>query len=123
MYVRTSPGDSQSVELAVFGGDGSDVDEATRRRIERTYYREEFRRAFGQEMGELRYPPRAVEHYAVGLVHSLDDAIVRHRSFKVVIDAGGGTATLIPHGHGLVFTTRDAVVVEDGPVESTPQVP
>jgi mannose-1-phosphate guanylyltransferase/phosphomannomutase len=42
-------------------------------------YREEFRRAFGQEMGELRYPPRAVEHYAVALVHSLDDAVVRHR--------------------------------------------
>jgi mannose-1-phosphate guanylyltransferase/phosphomannomutase len=98
MYVRTSPGDSQSVELAVFGGDGSDVDEATRRRIERTYYREEFRRAFGQEMGELRYPPRAVEHYAVALVHSLDDAVVRHRRFKVVIDAGGGTASLVlPH--------------------------
>jgi mannose-1-phosphate guanylyltransferase / phosphomannomutase len=98
MYVRTSPGDSQSVELAVFGGDGSDVDEGTRRRIERTYYREEFRRAFGQEMGELRYPPRAVEHYAVALVHSLDDAVVRHRRFKVVIDAGGGTASLVlPH--------------------------
>jgi mannose-1-phosphate guanylyltransferase / phosphomannomutase len=98
MYVRTSPKDSQSVELAVFGGDGSDVDEATRRRIERTYYREEFRRAFGQEMGELRYPPRAVEHYAVALVHSLDDAVVRHRRFKVVIDAGSGTASLVlPH--------------------------
>ncbi|HXQ56449.1 MAG TPA: sugar phosphate nucleotidyltransferase [Actinomycetes bacterium] len=98
MYVRTSPKDSQSVELAVFGGDGSDVDESTRRRIERTYYREEFRRAFGQEMGELRYPPRVVEHYAVALVHSLDDAVVRHRRFKVVIDAGGGTASLVlPH--------------------------
>jgi mannose-1-phosphate guanylyltransferase/phosphomannomutase len=98
MYVRTSPRDSQSVELAVFGGDGSDVDEAARRRIERTYYREEFRRAFGQEMGELRYPPRAVEHYAVAMVHSLDDAVVRHRGFKVVLDAGGGTASLVlPH--------------------------
>jgi mannose-1-phosphate guanylyltransferase/phosphomannomutase len=49
-------------------------------------------------MGELRYPPRAVEHYAVALVHSLDDAAVRHRRFKVVIDAGGGTASLVlPH--------------------------
>ena len=106
MYVRTSPGDSQSVELAVFGGDGSDVDEATRRRIERTYYREEFRRAFGQEMGELRYPPRAVEHYAVALVHSLDDAVVRHRGFKVVIDAGGG--------HGLARPPAPLVQVEPG---------
>src|SRR5215218_512189 len=98
IYVRTAPQDSQSVELAIFGGDGSDVDEGARRRIERTYYREEFRRAFGQEMGELRYPPRAVEHYAVALVPSLDDPVVRHRRFKVVIDAGGGTASLVlPH--------------------------
>src|SRR4029450_3753194 len=49
MDVRTAPQDIQSVELAVFGGDGTDVDEGARRRIERTYYREEFRRAFGQE--------------------------------------------------------------------------
>jgi mannose-1-phosphate guanylyltransferase / phosphomannomutase len=98
MYVRTSARDSQSIELAVFGDDGSDLDERARRRIERTYYREEFRRAFGQEMGELRYPPRAIEHYAVALLHCLDVAAVRHRRFKVVIDAGGGTATLVlPH--------------------------
>jgi mannose-1-phosphate guanylyltransferase/phosphomannomutase len=86
---------SQSIELVVFGEDGSDLDEGARRRVERTYYREEFRRAFGQEMGELRYPPRAIEHYAVALVHSLDVAAVRHRRFKVVIDAGGGTASLV----------------------------
>jgi mannose-1-phosphate guanylyltransferase / phosphomannomutase len=95
IYVRTSQQDSQSIELAVFGDDGSDLDEGARRRVERTYNREEFRRAFGQEMGELRYPPRAIEHYAVALVHSLDVAAVRHRSFKVVIDAGGGTASLV----------------------------
>src|SRR6266545_1063920 len=95
IYVRTSQQDSQSIELVVFGEDGSDLDEGARRRIERTYYREEFRRAFGQEMGELRYPPRAIEHYAVALVQSLDVAAVRHRSFKVVIDAGGGTASLV----------------------------
>jgi mannose-1-phosphate guanylyltransferase/phosphomannomutase len=95
MYVRTSQQDSQSVELAVFGDDGSDLDEGARRRIERTYYREEFRRAFGQEMGELRYPPRAIEHYAVALAHCLEVAAVRHRGSKVVIDAGGGTATLV----------------------------
>src|SRR5206468_3382590 len=71
IYVRTSQQDSQSIELVVFGEDGSDLDEGARRRVERGYYREEFRRAFGREMGELRYPPRAIEHYAVALVHSL----------------------------------------------------
>jgi mannose-1-phosphate guanylyltransferase/phosphomannomutase len=95
MYVRTSPADSQSIELAVFGDGGVDLDEAASRRIERTYNREEFRRAFGQEMGELRYPPRAIEHYTAAVLDSLDAATVRRRRFKVVIDAGGGTASLV----------------------------
>src|SRR6266498_3699734 len=58
VYVRTSPRDSQSIELAIFADDGCDLDEGARRKLERTYNREEFRRAFGREMGELRYPPR-----------------------------------------------------------------
>src|SRR6266511_455494 len=51
VYVRTSPRDSQSIELAIFADDGCDLDEGARRKLERTYNREEFRRAFGREMG------------------------------------------------------------------------
>jgi mannose-1-phosphate guanylyltransferase / phosphomannomutase len=98
MYVRTSPRDGQAIEIAVFGDDGSDLDEGARRKVERTYNREEFRRAFGREMGELRYPPRAIEHYTAALVDCVDAGAVRHRGFKVVIDAGGGTCSLVlPH--------------------------
>jgi mannose-1-phosphate guanylyltransferase / phosphomannomutase len=98
MYVRTSPRDSQSIELAVFGDDGCDLDEGARRKIERTYNREEFRRAFGREMGELRYPPRAVERYTSALLDCVDARAIRRRGFKVLIDAGGGTSTLVlPH--------------------------
>ena len=95
MYVRTSPRDSQAIEIAVFGDDGSDLDDGSRRKVERTYNREEFRRAFGCEMGELRYPPRAIEHYTAALIDCIDAQAVRHRRFKVVIDAGGGTCSLV----------------------------
>ena len=98
MYVFTSPRDSQSIELAVFGSDGCDLDEGARRKVERTCNREEFRRAFGREMGELRYPPRSVERYTGALLDCLDARAVRRRGFKVLIDAGGGTCTLVlPH--------------------------
>src|SRR5919198_2379706 len=98
MYVRTSPRDSQSIELAVFGDDGCDLDEDARRKIERTYNREEFRRAFGREMGELHYPPRAVERYTSALLDCVDARAIRRRGFKVLIDAGGGTSPLVlPH--------------------------
>jgi mannose-1-phosphate guanylyltransferase / phosphomannomutase len=95
IYVRMSPRDGQAVEIAVFGGDGSDLDEAARRKVERTYNREEFRRAFGREMGELRYPPRAVERYTAALLDCVDARVVGHRRFKVVIDAGAGTSSLV----------------------------
>src|SRR6266545_4172239 len=98
MYVRTSVRDSQSIELAVFAADGCDLDEGARRKVERTYNREEFRRAFGREMGELLYPPRALERYTGALLDCLDARAVRKRGFKVLIDAGGGTSTLVlPH--------------------------
>jgi mannose-1-phosphate guanylyltransferase/phosphomannomutase len=98
MYVRTSPRDSQSIELAIFADDGCDLDESARRKVERTYNREEFRRAFGREMGELNYPSRPVERYTGALLDCLDAFAVRQRGFKVVIDAGGGTCTLVlPH--------------------------
>src|SRR6266702_1738766 len=98
MYVRTSPRDSQSIELAIFADDGCDLDEGARRKLERTYNREEFRRAFGREMGELRYPPRALELYTAALLDAIDVRVVRERGFKLVIDAGGGTSLLVlPH--------------------------
>src|SRR6266508_194805 len=98
VYVRTSPRDSQSIELAIFADDGCDLDEGARRKLERTYHREEFRRAFGREMGELRYPPRALELYTAALLDAIDVRAVRERGFKLVIDAGGGTSLLVlPH--------------------------
>jgi mannose-1-phosphate guanylyltransferase/phosphomannomutase len=98
MYVCTSRRDSQSTELAIFAGDGCDLDEGARRKVERTYNREEFRRAFGREMGELHYPPRALERYTSALLDCIDARAVRKRGFKVLIDAGGGTGTLLlPH--------------------------
>ncbi len=98
IYVRTSPRDSQSIELAVFADDGSDLDEGARRKVERTYNRGEFRRAFGREMGELRYPPRQIHRYIAALLDCLDVEALRDRRFKVVIDASGGTCNLVlPH--------------------------
>jgi mannose-1-phosphate guanylyltransferase / phosphomannomutase len=98
MYVRTSPRDSQSIELAIFADDGCDLDEGARRKLERTFNREEFRRAFGREMGELRYPPRSIELYTAALLDAIDVRAVRERGFKLVIDAGGGTSMLVlPH--------------------------
>ena len=120
IYVRTAPRDSQSIELAVFDAGGSDLDEGARRKVERTYNRGEFRRAFGREMGELRYPPRQIHRYIAALLECLDVPVLRERGFKVVIDAAGGTCNLVlPHllpRLGLVDTMTVNAQLDEGRV-------
>jgi mannose-1-phosphate guanylyltransferase/phosphomannomutase len=95
--VGTVPGDPQSIELRFLGPEGTDIDEGAQRSIERIYYREDYRRAFPDEIGELRFPPRALEFYQAGLVHSLDLAKIQGARVKTVVDcAFGATALVLP---------------------------
>ena len=59
--------DAQSVMIRFFDEDGIDVAEATQRKIERLYHREEFRRALASEIGDIEFPPRALELYTAAL--------------------------------------------------------
>ena len=95
--VETVPGDPQSIEIRFFDASGADIDEGAQRAIERVYFREDARRAFPDEIGELRFPPRAVDAYQAGLLATLDlDAIVGARIKAVVDCAFGATALVLP---------------------------
>src|SRR5207244_11597827 len=59
--VRLAPGDAESVEIRFMEASGADIDEATQRRIERLLYREDFRRAIAGHIGDIGFPPRAIE--------------------------------------------------------------
>jgi mannose-1-phosphate guanylyltransferase/phosphomannomutase len=95
--IRTSPGDPQSIRITFIDPDGTDLDEGAQRKIERTVYREEFRRAFAGELGELHYPPRALEYYTEGLLGAVDAHAIRSSRLKIVVDyAFGSTALVLP---------------------------
>jgi mannose-1-phosphate guanylyltransferase/phosphomannomutase len=95
--VHTVPGDAQSIEIRFFDAAGADVDEGAQRAIERVYYREDARRAFPDEIGELRFPPRALEFYQAGLLGTLDLKAIRAAPIKAVVDcAFGATALVLP---------------------------
>ncbi|MBW3668650.1 MAG: mannose-1-phosphate guanyltransferase [Actinobacteria bacterium] len=93
--VRLVEGDPQSVVIRFFDGQGIDITEATQLKIERLYYREDFRRAMGAEMGEIGFPPRAIEHYTGALMRSVDAEAVRAAGFKVVVDYAYGSASFV----------------------------
>ncbi|HSO95671.1 MAG TPA: sugar phosphate nucleotidyltransferase [Acidimicrobiia bacterium] len=93
--VRLVPGDPDSVELRFFDSDGRDIDAGAQRKIERLLHREDYRRAFAGDIGEIVFPPRAIEFYTAALERSVDAARLRERPFKVVLDYSFGAASII----------------------------
>ena len=92
--VRTSPFDPQSVDITFFDERGIDIDAGTQRKIERAFYRDDLRRAFHHEIGELSFPPRGREYYLGGLLEAVDGELLRATRPKIVIDYSFGAAAL-----------------------------
>ncbi|MHB1712558.1 MAG: sugar phosphate nucleotidyltransferase, partial [Acidimicrobiales bacterium] len=123
MTVRLAPDDPESVALHFFDEDGIDIDETSQRKIERLYYREDFRRVLASEMGDIRFPPRAVENYTAALIDSVDMADSRKANLKLVLDYSFGTTSFVmpnllskleaevlvvnPYANTAAFTTFD----------------
>jgi mannose-1-phosphate guanylyltransferase/phosphomannomutase len=92
--VRLAPDDSERVEIRFFDSSGRDISEGTQRRIERLLAREDVRRAFAGDIGDIVFPPRALEFYTAALQDSIDAELVKERHFKVVIDYSFGATSL-----------------------------
>ena len=93
--VRLAEDDSQSVVLRFFDQDGIDVAEATQRKIERLYYREEFRRALASDIGDIGFPPRTLELYTAAMMDTVDVDAVADAAFKIVLDYSFGTTSFV----------------------------
>ena len=119
IFVRTTPGEPESIDILLLDAAGIDIDESTRRVVDRVLVREEFRRAFPGEIGELSFPPRAVSSYVDHVVACLDLTGVVEARVRVVVDAGNGAAGLaLPNLLGALGA--DAYVVNAGLDEARP---
>jgi mannose-1-phosphate guanylyltransferase/phosphomannomutase len=95
VVIRTSPGQPESVDISFLDAGGADLSQAAQRRLERTYSRGEFRRAFPGEIGDLAFPSRVMEAYSLELLRTIDVTGLPEHGLKVVVDTGGGTASLV----------------------------
>jgi mannose-1-phosphate guanylyltransferase/phosphomannomutase len=97
MAIRTAPHDPQAITITFVDNEGTDLDPGRQRKVERTFYREEVRRAYPGEIGELHYPPRAWEYYTEGLLTTIDVEAIRDAGLKLVVDyAYGATGLVLP---------------------------
>ncbi|MFN2525975.1 MAG: sugar phosphate nucleotidyltransferase [Actinomycetota bacterium] len=93
--VRTSPRDPEVVEVRLFDSDGADLSAADQRKIERIFFREDYRRVGPSKLGELEFPPRALEQYTAGLLRALDAAGIKKAQIKLVVDYAFGPTSLV----------------------------
>jgi mannose-1-phosphate guanylyltransferase/phosphomannomutase len=92
--LRLAEGDPDQVLIRFFDKDGADQQPEVRRKIERLFAREDFRRVRPADIGEIGLPPRALEQYAVTLESIVDIPTIAAQGFKVVLDYGYGSASL-----------------------------
>ena len=114
--VGLDPDDSQSVTIRFLDAEGVDVDDATKKKIERLFYREDLRRVLGDEIGDIDFPSRTAELYTAALMSGIDQKALREARFKLVLDYGFGTSSLVMPS---VLSKIGAEVLAMNPMVST----
>jgi mannose-1-phosphate guanylyltransferase/phosphomannomutase len=116
LTIRLVEGDPQSVVIRFFDTNGADITEAGQRKIERLFLREDFRRVFPGEIGDIGFPPRHLEHYSAAIEALVDVERISRAGFKVVLDyAYGATSFVMPN----VLAKLGADVLAVNPYAST----
>jgi mannose-1-phosphate guanylyltransferase/phosphomannomutase len=116
--VRLAPDDPQSVVIRFFDAGGIDISELIQKKIERLFYREDFRRSLAGEIGDIRFPVRTAEFYTAVLMEHIDVEGVRAAHFKVVLDYAYGAASFVMPN---VLSKLGAEVLSVNPYASTRQ--
>jgi mannose-1-phosphate guanylyltransferase/phosphomannomutase len=104
VHVCSSSRDPQTLEIHFYDKTGLDLSPAAEKKVERLYFRQEFRRSFFDQIGEIIYPPRALEYYTAGMLDALGvtDSRARVRvpqpteaRMKVVAEMSFGMASVV----------------------------
>ncbi len=97
VVLRTTPGVPDSVDIVFLDSSGADLSAGAQRRLERVLTRQEYRRAFPGEIGNVAFTPRATENYVQELLRCVDTTGLAEAALKIVIDVAGGTVgTVLP---------------------------
>jgi mannose-1-phosphate guanylyltransferase/phosphomannomutase len=86
VHVRVSPFDPRVIDIRFFGSDGWNLTREQERAIERIYFREDFRRAYMEDIGSIDYAPDASEVYARGYLGAIDADVIRSAQLRIVVD-------------------------------------
>ncbi|HOL39657.1 MAG TPA: mannose-1-phosphate guanyltransferase [Dictyoglomaceae bacterium] len=94
IHIRISPSDNEKILIELFDNKGVNIDKNTERKVENIFFREDFRRTYTDEVGEIKFPPHIIEYYTLGLLKNIDARSISDHTYKIVIDYQGNSSSL-----------------------------
>lgn len=95
IHVRQSPFDSRLIDIKIFDSYGNDISSQQEKAIEQLFFREDFKRASLDDVGEITVSPRAQEYYRSGYLKTIDRESIKSAKFKIVIDYAYSSASMV----------------------------
>jgi len=87
IHVRLHPDKNDHVLIEFLDSNGINIGKNLEKKIESTYFKEDFRRARIEEIGEISYPSRIFDYYNSGFAQHLNIEAIRNSPCKrIVID-------------------------------------
>ncbi len=95
VHVRLSPHDARVVDIKFMDKRGLNLSKDAERNIERAYFREDFRRAYLDEVGVIEYQADVIETYTADFLDKLDTQAIKDAHFSIVVDYANAPASLV----------------------------
>ena len=92
LHVRLSPFDQRVVDIRLLDETGLNPSTAVERRVERNFFRSDFRRAYLDDIGRIDYAHEPVEAYLETFLRHVDVERIKSAHFRVVLDFSNGSA-------------------------------
>ena len=90
IHVRLSPFDQRVVDIRIIDNKGMNQSKNAERAVERAFFREDFRRAFLDEIGVIQYANQPIESYIETFLAHIDVEAIRSARFRIVVDFSHG---------------------------------
>jgi mannose-1-phosphate guanylyltransferase/phosphomannomutase len=95
VHIHLLPQDPRCALFKFFDERGLNFDKNQERKLENSFFCEDFRRAPAEGIGDLAFLPRIAEHYVDELLGGIDVDRITKARFRIVVDYHGTTLSLL----------------------------
>ncbi|MDR0485608.1 MAG: mannose-1-phosphate guanyltransferase [Elusimicrobiota bacterium] len=95
IHIRQSPLDARMIDMKFFNSAGRDISINQEKAVEQLFFREDFKRAAIDEVGEITVPSRSVEYYRSGFLKKINKTLLKENAARIVIDYAHSSASAI----------------------------